>query len=114
MRKRRASTSICSGLAILAGSFAFMGSADAASIVSEGFEGVGNIFSAGTYNYAQNYTMPNLLTPGGGARYMRGGTGVNGQVSTNTFSSGALTLLTGGVTSAQIDGGLITYNFYSQ
>lgn len=114
MRKRGGSTSICSGLAILAGSLTFMGSAEAASILSENFEGPSNIFGASTYNYAQNYTMPNLLTPGGGLKYMNGGAGITGAVSTNTFSTGALSLLSGGTTSAQIDGGLISYNFYSQ
>ena len=114
MRKRRGSTSICSGLAILAGSLTFMGTADAASIVSEGFEGAVNIFGGTTYNYAQNYTMPNLLTPVGGLKYMNGGAGITGQVSTNVFSSGVLSLLSGGITGAQIDGGLIAYNLYSQ
>jgi hypothetical protein len=114
MRKRGVSTSVCSGLAILAGSLTFMGSADAASIVSENFEGASNIFGGGTYNYAQNYTMPNLLSPGGGLKYMNGGAGITGAVSTNTFSTGALSLLSGGITGAQIDGGLISYNLYSQ
>jgi hypothetical protein len=114
MRKRGVSTSVCSGLAILAGSLTFMGSAEAASIVSENFEGASNIFGAGTYNYSQNYTMPNLLSPGGGLKYMNGGAGVTGAVSTNKFSTGALSLLSGGITGAQIDGGLISYNLYSQ
>src|SRR5438874_6483107 len=97
MRKRKRkgaiSTSACSGLAILAGSLTFMGSAQAATILSENFEGASNVFGAGTYNYAQNYTMPNLLTPGGGLQYLRGGAGITGQVSTNTFSAGTLSLL---------------------
>jgi hypothetical protein len=116
MRKRRKSlsTSACSGLAILAGSLTFMGSAQAATILSENFEGASNLFGAGTYNYSQNYTMPNLLTPGGGSKYMKSGAGVNGQVSTNTFSAGALSLLSGGITGGQIDGGQISYNLYSQ
>jgi hypothetical protein len=114
MRKRTVSTSACSGLAILAGSLTFMGSAQAATILSEDFEGTNNVFSAGTYNYAQNYTMPNLLTPGGGLKYMKSGAGITGQVSTNTFSAGPLSLLTGGITAAQIDGGLISYNLYAQ
>jgi hypothetical protein len=114
MRKRRVSTSVCSGLAILAGSFTFMGSADAASIFSENFEGAANIFSAGTYAYSQNYTMPNLLTPGGGLKYMNGGAGVLNQVSTNNFSSSTTSLLTGGITGAQIDAGQVSYNLYSQ
>jgi len=105
---------MCSGLAILAGSLTFMGSAEAASIVSENFEGPSNVFGGGTYNYAQNYTMPNLLSPGGGLKYMNGGAGINGAVSTNNFSTGNLSLLSGGITGAQIDGGLISYNLYSQ
>jgi len=107
MRKRRVSTSVCSGLAILAGSFTFMGSADAASIFSENFEGAANIFSAGTYNYSQNYTMPNLLTPGGGLKYMNGSAGVLNQVSTNNFPTSTTSLLTGGITGAQIDAGQV-------
>jgi hypothetical protein len=114
MRKKRVSNSICSGLAILAGSLTFMGTADAASIVSENFEGQSNVFGAGVYNYSQNYTMPNLLTPGGGLNYMKGGAGITGQVSTNFFSTGNLSLLSGGITGAQIDGGTISYNLYSQ
>jgi hypothetical protein len=116
MRKRKnsLSTSACSGLAILAGSLTFMGSAQAATILSENFEGGSNLFGATTYNYAQNYTMPNLLTPSGLLKYMNGGAGVTGQVSTNNFSAGALSLLSGGVTGGQIDGGLISYNLYSQ
>jgi hypothetical protein len=114
MRKRTVSTAACSGLAILAGSLTFMGSAQAVTLLSEGFEGAGNVFGAGTYNYAQNYTMPNLLTPAGGLKYMKGGSGVTGAASTNTFSAGSLSLLSGGITAAQIDGGTITYNLYSQ
>src|SRR5207249_9282762 len=111
---RTASISACSGLAILAGSLSFMGSAQAVTLLSEDFEGAVNVFGAGTYNYAQNYTMPNLLSPGGGLKYMKGGAGINGSVSTNTFSAGPLSLLSGGITGAQIDGGLISYNLYSQ
>ena len=114
MRKRGVSSSVCSGLAILAGSLTFMGSADAASIFSENFEGPSNIFGGSTYNYSQNYTMPNLLSPGGGLKYMNGGAGITGAVSTNRFSTGTQTLLSGGITGAQIDGGLISYNLYSQ
>ena len=113
-RKRAVPTSACSGLAILAGSLTFMGSAQAATILSENFEGAVNVFGASTYTYAQNYTMPNLLSPGGGLRYMNGGAGINGQVSTNTFSAGSLSLLSGGILSGQIDAGLISYNLYSQ
>jgi hypothetical protein len=91
-----------------------MGSAQAATILSENFEGGVNVFGAGTYTYAQNYTMANLLTPGGGLRYMNGGAGVPGQVSTNTFSAGSLSLLSGGIGAAQIDSGQISYNLYSQ
>jgi len=113
-RKRSLSTSACSGLAILAGSLTFMGSAQAATIFSENFEGTSNLFGANTYNYAQNYTMPNLLTPSGLLKYMNGGAGLNGQVSTNNFSAGSSSLLSGGITGAQIDGGQISYNLYSQ
>jgi len=114
MRKRNLSTSACSGLAILAGSLTFMGSAQAATIFSEDFEGASNLFGASTYNYAQNYTMPNLLTPSGGLKYMNGGAGTTGLASTNHFSAGTLSLLSGGITGAQIDGGQISYNLYSQ
>ena len=116
MRKRRRGVpaSACSGLAILAGSLTFMGSAQAATILSENFEGTANVFGAGTYNYAQNYTMPNLLTPLGGLRYMKAGAGITGQVSTNTFSAGSLSLLGGGILASQIDAGQINYNLYSQ
>src|SRR4249919_1004343 len=100
-RKRAVPTSACSGLAILAGSLTFMGSAQAATILSENFEGASNLFGGTTYNYAQNYTMPNLLTPAGGLKYMNGGAGITGQVSTNNFSAGALSLLSGGVTGGQ-------------
>jgi hypothetical protein len=113
-RKRAVPTSACSGLAILAGSLTFMGSAQAATILSETFEGAANLFGASTYNYAQNYTMPNLLSPGGGLKYMRGGAGITGQVSTNTFSAGSLSLLSGGILASQIDAGQISYNLYSQ
>jgi len=114
MRKRGVSTSACSGLAILAGSLTFMGTAQAVTILSENFEGAGNVFAAGTYTYAQNYTMPNLLVPGGGLKYMNGGAGIPNQVSTNNFSGGSYSLLAGGITGAQIDSGSITYNLYSQ
>ena len=91
-----------------------MGTAQAVTLLSEGFEGVANTFGASTYTYAANYTMPNLLVPGGGTQYMKGGPGVTGQVSTNVFSAGSLSLLTGGITGGQIDGGSISYNLYSQ
>ena len=113
-RKRSLSTSACSGLGILAGALTFMGSAQAATLLSEGFEGASNVFGATTYTYSQNYTMPNLLSPGGGLQYMNGGAGVTGQVSTNNFSAGSLSLLTGGITASQIDAGSISYNLYSQ
>jgi hypothetical protein len=45
-----------------------MGSAQAVILVSEDFEGDTNVFAAATYNYAQNYTMPSLLTPAGGSQ----------------------------------------------
>ena len=114
MRKRKIPTPACTGLAILAGSLTFMGTAQAVTVVSEDFEGASNIFGAGTYNYSQNYTMPNLLSPGGGLQYMKGGAGVTGSVSTNTFLGGSHSLLAGGITAAQIDSGLVTYNLSSQ
>jgi hypothetical protein len=117
MRKRRLITPVCSGLAILAGSFSFMGTAQAVTLLSEGFEGgpgAGNVFGAGTYAYSLAYTMPNLLSPAGGLLYMTGNAGVTGQVSTNVFSAGSLNLLTGGITGGQIDGGLVSYNVYAQ
>lgn len=115
MRKRSVITPVCSGLAILAGSFSFIGDAQAVTLLSENFEGAVNVFGTGTYNYSANYTLPNLLTPGGGLQYMKGGPGFNGSVSTNIFSSGApINLLTGGITGGEIDGGTISYNLYAQ
>ncbi len=119
MRKRSSTTRVSSGLAILAGSLTFMGSAQAVTLVSEGFEGgggAGNVFGVGIYNYSQNYTMPNLLTPGGGLNYLRGGGGTNGAVSTNIFTAtgSPLSLLTGGITALDIDGGTVSYNLYAQ
>jgi hypothetical protein len=92
-----------------------MGTAQAVTLLSEDFEGASNLFGTGTYNYSANYTMANSLVPGGGLKYLRGMPGINGSVSTNIFTAGApLSLLTGGITGAQIDGGLITYNLYAQ
>jgi len=116
MRKKSALKPICSGLAILAGSFSFMGSAQTVTLLSEDFEGDSNVFGAGTYNYAANYTMPNLLTPAGGLKYMKGGAGITGAVSTNILAAtgSPLSLLTSGITGGQIDGGLVTYNLSAQ
>ncbi len=114
--KRSPLIPVCSGLAILAGSFSFVGNAQAITLLSEDFEGAGNVFGAGTYNYSQNYTMPNLLVPGGGLSYMKGGAGIGGSVSTNFFTAtgSPLSLLTGGITGGQIDGGQVSYNLYAQ
>jgi hypothetical protein len=114
--KRSRLIPVCSGLAILAGSFSFIGSAQAVTLLSEDFEGTGNVFSAGTYTYASGYTKPNLLAPAGGLQYMKGGGGTGGAVSTNFFTAtgSPLSLLTGGITGGQIDGGLISYNLYAQ
>ena len=114
MRKKTVITPVCSGLAILAGSFSFLGDAQAVTLLSEDFEGGVNIFGASTYNYASGYTLANLLTPGGGLQYMKGGPGINGSVSTNTFSAGSINLLTGGITGGDIDGGIVNYNLYAQ
>jgi len=115
MRKKSVITPVCSGLAILAGSFSFMGDAQAVTLLSEDFEGGANVFNTGTYNYAANYTLANLLTPGGGLKYMKGGPGISGSVSTNIFSAGGpINLLTGGITGGDIDGGTIGYNIYAQ
>lgn len=114
MRKKSVITPVCSGLAILAGSFSFMGDAQAVTLLSEGFEGGANVFGTGTYAYADGYTLANSLTPGGGLQYMKGGPGINGSVSTNTFSAGSINLLTGGITGGDIDGGTIGYNIYAQ
>lgn len=113
MLKRRVSTSVSAGLGILAGSLSFMGSAQNVALVNENFEGATNLFSAGTYTYSSNYTMPNLLTPGGGLVYMKGGPGVTGQVSENLYPI-TVSLLSGGITSSQIDAGSVRYNLYSQ
>lgn len=116
MRKRSLIKPVCSGLAILAGSFSFIGDAQTVTLLSENFEGASNVFGAGTYTYAANYTMPNLLVPGGGLQYMKGGAGITGSASTNTLTAttSPLSLLTGGITGADIDGGLIGYNLYAQ
>lgn len=116
MRKRSPIKPICSGLAILAGAFSFMGTAQTVTLVSEGFEGANNVFGALTYNYSALYTMPNLLVPAGGVQYFRGGAGISGQVSTNSFTAtgSPLSLLSGGITSGLIDGGLVTYSLYAQ
>ena len=116
MRKRSVITPACSGLAILAGSLTFMGTAHGVTLISEGFEGAGNVFSATTYNYASLYTTPNLLVPAGGLKYLKGGAGINGSVSTNIFTAtgSPLSLITGGITGPQIDGGLVTYSLYAQ
>jgi len=119
MRKHSSAPQVYSGLAILAGSMMFMGSAQAVTLVSEGFEGgagAGNVFGAGIYNYSMNYTMPNLLTPGGGLNYLRGGPGISGSPSTNilTATGSPLSLLTGGITGTAIDGGSVSYNLYAQ
>jgi hypothetical protein len=113
MLKRRVSTSVSSGLAILAGALSFTGSAQNVVLVNEGFEGATNLFSAGTYNYSQNYTMPNLLSPAGGLVYMKGGAGVTGQVSENLYPL-TVNLVSGGITGSQIDAGSVRYNLYSQ
>jgi hypothetical protein len=116
MHKRSKHPQVCSGLAILAGSLTFMGTAQAVTLISEDFEGANNVFGAGTYNYSALYTMPNLLTPGGGLQYLRGGAGINGSASTNilTLTGSPLDLLTGGITGADIDGGSVSYNLYAQ
>jgi len=116
MRKRSANTRVCSGLAILAGSLTFMGTAQGVTLISEGFEGAGNVFGAFTYTYAATYTMPNLLAPAGGLNYLRGGAGINGSVSTNilTLTGSPLSLVTGGITGTDIDSGTVSYNLYAQ
>ena len=57
---------VCTGLAILAGSFSFIGTAQAVSLISENFEGASNVFGTGTYNYAggkiQGTVTGNVLT----------------------------------------------------
>ncbi len=93
-----------------------MGTAQAVTLLSENFEGPSNVFGAPTYNYVLNYTLPNLLLPGGGASYMHGGSGTSGSASSKIFTATGtpINLLTGGITAGQIDGGLITYNLYAQ
>ena len=98
--------------AILAGGLLFSGPAHAAVIMSEGFEGgggAGNVFSMPIYTYAQNYTLPNGLTPAGGTTYATGGSGPS-----NTHNGGSYSLLTGGITAVNIDGGQTTYDFSAQ
>jgi hypothetical protein len=111
---RPSSSSLASAAAILAGGVLFTGPASAAVLFSENFEGV-NAFGMNTYAYSQNYTMPNTLTPGGGLLYGRSGAGITGQVSTNNFPLAPLSLTTGtGITTAQIDSGLASYDFRAQ
>jgi hypothetical protein len=109
------SSSLASAAAILAGGVLFTGPANAAIVFSEDFEGI-NAFGMGTYMYSQNYTLPNYLTPGGGLLYGNGGTGITGQVSTNSFPLPAPLSLTAGtgISSAQIDAGLAAYDFRGQ
>ncbi|NOS68881.1 MAG: hypothetical protein HOP33_03030 [Verrucomicrobia bacterium] len=116
MRKSSVIKPVCSGLAILAGSFSFLGSAQAVTLLSEDFEGASNLFGTPTYNYAANYTLPNLLVPAGGLQYMTGAAGINGSVSTNIYpaTGSPFTLAAGGITEAQIDGGTVSYNLYAQ
>ena len=112
MRRHSTHVQVHKGLAILAGAFSFAGSVGAATIISEGFEGAANIFSAPTYAYSLNYTLPN---PGGGLNYMHGGAGIANSASTSVFTAGSpLSLLVGNITPAGIDSGLVTYNLYAQ
>jgi uncharacterized protein (TIGR03382 family) len=109
MKKSR--VSVPSAAAILAGGVFFTGPATAAVIFSENFEGV-NVFGMNTYTYAQNYTMPNAA---GDVAYGNGGAGVNGGVSTNSFPGGNISLTgASGVSAAQIDAGLVAYDFSGQ
>ena len=113
--KNRRSISGSTAAAILAGGLLFSGpTASAAIVFSEDFEGATNQFGMPTYAYADNYTQPNALTPGGGLNYGFGGPGINGSVSTNTFGPIAASLLVDGVTTVLIDAGQATYNFYGQ
>lgn len=118
MKKRtslRSSTVLCAAT-ILAGGFAFTGEADAVTLLSENFEGSTNTFAMPTYAYSASYTAANGLTPAGGLQYAHGGAGIGGAVSTNTFSaaSNPVSLVTGGFTGADLDGGGVIYNFYAQ
>ncbi|MES2708470.1 MAG: hypothetical protein V4726_17895 [Verrucomicrobiota bacterium] len=101
---------------ILTGAFAFSGEAEAATLLSENFEGAANVFAMPTYAYSGNYTAANGLTPAGGLKYGHGGAGANGSVSTNTFSAAGnpVSLLADGITGAAVDAGGISYNFYAQ
>jgi hypothetical protein len=109
------STSAASAAAILAGGVLFTGPASAAVLLTEGFEGGTNVFGMGTYAYAQNYTLPNYLTPGGGLLYGKAGAGISGQVSTNNFPLAPISLTSGtGFSTAQIDAGSAAYNFGAQ
>jgi hypothetical protein len=111
---RPSSSTLTSAAAILAGGVLFTGPASAGVIFSENFEGV-NVFGMSTYAYASNYTLPNYLTPGGGALYGFPGPGVTNQVSTSSFPLPAISLTVGsGVTSAQIDSGSAAYDFRGQ
>jgi hypothetical protein len=117
MKKNLRQSSVCtpSAAAILAGGVLFTGPASAAVVFTENFEGASNAFGMGTYAYAQNYTIPNYLSPGGGLLYGKAGPGINGQVSTNNFPLPLMSLTTGtGVSAAQIDAGAAAYDFRGQ
>ena len=117
IRKHSPPVPIRSALAILAGSLTFMGTAEAVTILSENFEGgsgVGNFFGCSTYNYSALYTMPSLLTPGGGGKYANGNPPKVAGVATNTFTAPLANLVTGGITAGQIDAGQVICNLYAQ
>src|SRR5262245_27623465 len=110
--KKSPSSSFSPAAAILTGGLLFTGPASAVTIFSEGFEGgpgPGNIFAMPIYTYAQNYTQTNALTPPRGANY-----GTGPAAASATLTAGSRTLLTGGISAAQIDAGSVGYDFSAQ
>ncbi|MFN0129984.1 MAG: PEP-CTERM sorting domain-containing protein [Verrucomicrobiales bacterium] len=112
--KRRSHASTTAAAAILTGGLLFSGSVSAVVVFSEDFDGATNQFGMPTYAYADNYTQPNVLTPGGGVNYGHGGGGVGGQISTNDFGPVSVSIVTLELPTGVIDSGLGTYNFYAQ
>ena len=113
MKRKHLPASSASAAAILAGGVLFSGPASATVVFFENFEGITNEFGMSTYNYSQNYTMPNLFN--GDLKYGTSGLGINGQVSTNVFPLPRISLTErGGITNEQIDAGLGTYDFRAQ
>jgi MYXO-CTERM domain-containing protein len=96
------------GVGVLAGGLMFVGRANAAPIVDEGFEASpSSLFGAfSSYGYAENYTSVNIA-PDSGLRYF---TGTTGQATQTHQGTVALTGIPNGVPAAAIDAGLANFN----